>query len=229
MLKIFGVAEGAGKIMSEQEYFKNALSDFTYEAASGGAIRHLADLGYTVKQITENLTYPTPCERVRRTVWKHLIDTGVILTWEPEKGGVQGKAAYMVEHGKYGKASFRLEAASPAASERIHWKERYYSEENCGSLAAYLADKCSVNGDDASYITCDFGIRDVRDSSEYAAAMQTLNERQREYIEGLLWEDRVCYHRLNQRMREIIVKLYANGYFHGYCYFVKQEEKVKIG
>ena len=59
--------------------------------------------------------------------------------------------------------------------------------------------------------------------------MQILNERQREYIEGLLWEDRVCYHRLNQRMREIIVKLYANGYFHGYCYFVKQEEKVKLG
>lgn len=215
--------------MSEQKYFKSALSDFTYETASGGAIRHLADLGYTVKQITEKLTYPTPYERVRRTVWQYLIDTGVILTREPEKGGVQGKAAYTVEYGKYGKASFRLEAASPAAPERVHWKERNYSEEGCGSLAAYLADKCSVNGDDASYITCDFGICGVRDSSEYAAAMQVLNERQREYIEGLLWEDKVCYHRLNQRMREITVKLYANGYFHGYCYFVKQEEKVKLG
>lgn len=215
--------------MSEQKYFKNALSDFTYETASGGAIRHLADLGYTVKQITEKLTYPTPYERVRKTVWQYLIDTGVILTQEPEKGGVKGKAAYTVEHGKYGKASFRLEAASPAASERIHWKERNYSEENCGSLAAYLADKCSVNGDDTSYISCDFGIRSVSDSSEYAAAMQVLNERQREYIAGLLWEDKVCYHRLNQRMREIVVKLYANGYFHGYCYFIKQEEKVKLG
>ena len=49
--------------MAEQEYFKNALSDFTYEAASGGAIRHLADLGYTVKQICEQLSFPTAISR----------------------------------------------------------------------------------------------------------------------------------------------------------------------
>lgn len=49
--------------MAEQEYFKSALSDFTYEAASGGAIRHLADLGYTVKQISGQLSFPTPLDR----------------------------------------------------------------------------------------------------------------------------------------------------------------------
>ena len=46
--------------MGEQEYFKNALSNFMFEAASGGAIRHLADLGYTVKQISKKLEFPTP-------------------------------------------------------------------------------------------------------------------------------------------------------------------------
>lgn len=214
--------------MSEQEYFRSALSDFTFEAASGGAIRHLADLGYTVKQITEKLTYPTPYERVRKTVWKHLSDTGVVLTREPEQSAGQGKAAYTVEHSKYGKASFRLEAVSSDASEPIHWKKRRYSEEQCGPLAAYLANRCSANGENDSYISCDFGVRGVRDSAQYQAAMQTLNERQREYIQGLLWEDKVCYHRLDQRMREIIVKLYSNGLYHGYCYFVKQEEKVEL-
>ena len=34
--------------MSENRYFQKALSDFTYDAASGGAIRHLTDTGYTV-------------------------------------------------------------------------------------------------------------------------------------------------------------------------------------
>ena len=53
--------------MSEQDFFKSALADFTFEAASGGAIRHLADLGYTVKQITEQLSFPTPCECRKRS------------------------------------------------------------------------------------------------------------------------------------------------------------------
>ena len=69
--------------MSEKKYFKNALSDFTFEAASGAAIRHLADLGYTVKQITERLTYPTSYERVQKVVWEHLVNTGVLLLKEP--------------------------------------------------------------------------------------------------------------------------------------------------
>lgn len=214
--------------MSEQEYFKSALSDFTYEAASGGAIRHLADLGYTVKQITEKLTYPTPYERVRKTVWQHLIDSGVVLTQEPGSGKQRGSAAYTVVHDKYGKASFQLEKAPSGDSGPVHWKERRYSEEKYGSLAVYLADRCSENGEDKTYVSCDFGLRSVRESAEYAAAMQVLNERQREYISGLLWENKICYHRLDQRMREIIVKLYTGGYYHGYCYFLKTEEKVTI-
>ena len=214
--------------MSEQEYFKSALSDFTQEAASGGAIRHLADLGYTVKQITEKLTYPTPYERVRKTVWKHLIDSGVVLTQEPGNGRQRGKSTYTVVHDKYGRASFRLEQTSVGDAEPILWKERRYSEEQYGSLAAYLTDKCIENGEDKAYVSCDFGPRSVRESQGYASAMQTLNERQREYIEGLLWENKICYHRLDQRMREIIVKLYANGLYRGNCYFLKSGEKVEL-
>lgn len=42
--------------MEEQKYFKQAISNFTYEAACGGAIRHLADLGYSVRKIMEQLS-----------------------------------------------------------------------------------------------------------------------------------------------------------------------------
>ena len=214
--------------MSEQDYFRNALSDFTFEAASGGAIRHLADLGYTVKQISEKLTYPTPYERVRKAVWQHLIDTQVVLTREPGNGKQHGKAAYKMEYDKYGRASFRMEPAAADSFGSIRWKERCYSEEAYGSLAAYLADKCSANGEDKSYVSCDFGLLDRREDGSLEAAMQTLNARQREYISGLMWENRICYHRLDRRMQEIVVKLYTEGYCHGYCYFLKQEEKVKI-
>ena len=214
--------------MSEQDYFRSALSDFTFEAASGGAIRHLADLGYTVKQISENLTYPTPYERVRKTVWQHMTDTQGILTQEPGNGKQRGKAAYKIEYDKYGKASFRMEPVAADSSGPIRWKERCYSEEAYGSLAAYLADKSSANGEDKSYVSCDFGLHDREKDGSLEAAMQTLNARQREYISGLMWEDRICYHRLDRRMQEIVVKLYTEGYYHGYFYFLKQEEKVKI-
>lgn len=214
--------------MSEQDYFRNALSDFTFEAASGGAIRHLADLGYTVRQITEKLTYPTPYERVRGAVWKHLVDTQVVLTQEPGSGRQSRKAAYTVEHDKYGKASFRMESVPADSCEPIRWKERSYSEEKCGRLSVWLADKCIENGEDRAYISCDFGLHDRRKDGSFEAAMQVLNERQREYIEGLMWENKICYHKLDQRMREIAVRLYAEGYYHGFCYFLKQEEKVVI-
>lgn len=214
--------------MSEQDYFRNALSDFTYEAASGGAIRHLTDLGYTAKQIAERLDFPTPYERVRKTVWQQLIDTQVVLTQEPGNGKRREKAAYKVVHDKYGRVSFRMETDTADGFEPIRWKERCYNKETCGSLAVYLADKCIVNGEDGSYISCDFGLRGKREDENFEAAMKILNERQREYILGLLWENRICYHRIDQRMREIMVKLYTNGYYHGYCYFMKQGEKVEI-
>ena len=214
--------------MSNQEYFRNALSDFTYEAASGGAIRHLADLGYTVRQITEKLTYPTPYERVRGTVWQHLIDTQVVLTEEPGGGRHHRKATYTLEHDKYGRASFRMEADPAGDSEPIHWKERRYSEEQSGNLAVYLAEKCSANGEEDAYVSCDFGLRSMKKDGTLEAAMQVLNERQREYITGLPWEERICFHRLDQRMREIVVKLYGNGMYRGHCYFSKLKEKVEI-
>lgn len=51
--------------MGEQDYFKNALSNFTYDVACGGAIRHKADTGDTVRKIANELDFPMPYEKVR--------------------------------------------------------------------------------------------------------------------------------------------------------------------
>lgn len=61
------------------KYFQDALSDFVYDAASGRAIRHLADTGYTTAQIVRQLHYPTPFEKVQHTVTRHFIEIGILL------------------------------------------------------------------------------------------------------------------------------------------------------
>ena len=98
--------------MQENSYFQKALADFTQEAASGGAIRHLADLGYTAEEIQRELAFPTPIPRIRRVVWEHLLDTGVVLREVPGTGAVREKVAYVREYDQYGKPSFRRVAAS---------------------------------------------------------------------------------------------------------------------
>ncbi len=60
-------------------YFQDALSDFVYDAASGRAIRHLADAGYTTEQIVNQLDYPTPFAKVQHTVTRHLKESGILL------------------------------------------------------------------------------------------------------------------------------------------------------
>lgn len=214
--------------MSEQDFFRNALSDFTFEAASGGAIRHLADLGYTVRQISEKLTYPTPYERVRGAVWQRLLDTKVVLTQKPGSGKEQTKAEYTIEHDKYGRTSFRLARTGEKDAEVIHWKERTYRRETDGNLAEYLAGLCERSGCESAYLSLEFGVWQRSDTEKFAAAMQALNERQREYITGLPWENRVCYHRLDQRMREIAVRLYEAGLYQGACFLLKTAETVRI-
>ena len=108
--------------MSEQSFFQNALSNFTNEVANGGAIRHLADLGYTVKQISEELSFPAPFARVQAEVWKRLLETEIILAQEPG-GRKQEKASYVREYDKYGRSSFRRVVESSGAEDQIRWRE----------------------------------------------------------------------------------------------------------
>lgn len=235
--------------MSEQEYFKNAMSNFTFEVASGGAIRHLADLGYTVNQIMKQLTFPTPYERVQKTVWEHFLDTGVVLLEEPGSGSRREKVTYVRDYDKYGKPSFRRVVLSADKMEQdssteqnssieqnvsmeqgISWKELHFREGERGSLAEFLKEKCTENGQETSYFSCDFGLRLCNQDKKaiFMDALQSLEEQHRDYILGLPWERKRCYHRLDKRMREILVKLYEQEEYHGTCYFLKTRERMQL-
>lgn len=69
-----------------QEYFEAALSNFVFDVASGGSIRHLVDRGYSVDQIIKELAFPTPRERVEKTVFQYMIETGILRLDCKEEG-----------------------------------------------------------------------------------------------------------------------------------------------
>lgn len=67
----------------QAKYFQEALGDFVHDAASGGAIRHLLDLGYTTEGIMKRLDFPTPRARVEKTVYRYLTEKGILLEQLP--------------------------------------------------------------------------------------------------------------------------------------------------
>lgn len=91
----------------EDKYFKQALSDFTIEFASGDAIRSLSDKGYSVKKIKSKLDFPTPEERIREIVWKHYIDNKTICLENPKEALLGGKYTIEKVYDNYGRPSFK--------------------------------------------------------------------------------------------------------------------------
>ena len=215
--------------MAENEYFKQALSSFAMDMASGGAIKHLTNQGYTVQQIVNKLDFPTPYEKVQELVWKQLIENGCLLLEEPGNGTEHEKVDYIQETDSLGRKSFRKVVVSCENDTRIHWKEWNYTWKSEDSFRAFLDERCVKNGEQDSYVRCDFGLRKYRDPKGYERTIQKLTAQQKEYILGLPWELRPVYHQLNLRMREIVATLYVAGEFHGCLYFRKTREKITLG
>ncbi|MBR1740726.1 MAG: hypothetical protein IJ733_02435 [Lachnospiraceae bacterium] len=92
---------------NKNKFFNQALSNFIHDVASGSAIRHLADSGYTVKQIAKELSYPTSEEQIGKIVWAHFVEKGVIFLEKPPAEPVLEKITYEKEYGKYGRTYFR--------------------------------------------------------------------------------------------------------------------------
>lgn len=81
-----GVRLIGGILMLQGEkggYFEEALSDFMFDVAAGGAIRHLADSGYSAEQIRRKLDYPVPLARIEKAVCRHMTETGILLAELP--------------------------------------------------------------------------------------------------------------------------------------------------
>lgn len=68
-------------------YFEAALSDFVFDVAAGGAIRHLVDRGYSVEQMMKELAYPVPRAKVEKAVNRYMAETGILLAELPWTDG----------------------------------------------------------------------------------------------------------------------------------------------
>lgn len=217
--------------MGENKYFQEALANFTQEAANGGAIRHLANLGYTVKQITERLDFPASYEKVRQAAWEQLVASGAILREEPGRGGRREEASYVREYDRYGKATFRRVVKRDEELAPICWKTSSFSvgqETDAQRLLNILRAKLEENGEEDSYASCDFGLTARADSKRYESLLRALDESAREYITGLPWEGRRVYHRLNAPMTAVLEQLCKKGLYEGECFFLKTEERIGI-
>ena len=211
-----------------ENYFYDALHNFIFEEAGGGAIRHLADKGYTARRIADSLSFPMPYEKVREAYTKYLLDCAVLLKERPDTYRKPEKTEYVREYDRYGKPSFRKVAVSEgagqegAAGERAgagtkKWREMDFSEflllYKGGSGRIKLpAESEHKEAERDIYIACDFGAD--RDKDKW----QALDAAQQEYIGGICWTRRTMYHLLDQRMLRIGRRLQEKGLDAGKIY-----------
>lgn len=91
----------------ENKFFNKALSKFIQNTASGDAVRHLANRGYTVDRIVKEISYPTSKAQVAKIVWQHYVDEGIILLEKPTEEPTIKKVSYVRKYGKYGTIHFK--------------------------------------------------------------------------------------------------------------------------
>lgn len=135
----------------EHQYFHQALADFAGDMAYGGAIRHFADLGYTVEQIVKELDYPISRERAGAAVWQYYLAKGIILLEEPQADPLIEKVSYVREYGKYGAVHFRRVVEKEQRPREKYYpcdfgKKRYQDE------ALFLRELESLQRSDREYI-----------------------------------------------------------------------------
>ena len=210
------MSEGSG---SSRKYFKEALTQFSQDVASGGAIRHLTDIGYTARQITDALDFPTPFAVVQRVMWEHLTDSGVILLDEPGSKPHTGKGVFVKEYGQYGRVSFRRIPEPAGAAPEICWQEYRY-QPFMGDMRSFLREKCEENGATGAYASLE--------PARCRAEQTELGADGAEYLDGLPGEAGLIYHRLDGRMQGILCELYGQGAYKGTLYFERLQEKVRV-
>jgi len=186
--------------MERNEYFQSALSNFVFGMTEYGTICHLVDHSYTVKQIKERLGMPISDEKIQKTVWDYMIEKKILLLDQPDKT----KQGLMINL----------------------WNKRDFTGADRSQLTAYLSKKRAENGWQDAYVSCDFGVLKNRCPDQYQLLLNSLDSRQRDYIDGLPWTLRTVYHCMNQRMTEILYGILRSSGYTGSCYFLKLGEKV---
>ena len=130
--------------------FNKALGNFINDAAAGGAVRHLADLGYSITKISEEINYPISKEKIAQYMWEHFLNIGKICLEEPQP--VHEKASFVKEQDEFGRISFRRVTETVDNSEKEYVQCEFGKElyKNTEEFKAFLE---KLEPDDREYIT----------------------------------------------------------------------------
>lgn len=161
----------------ENQYFRKALSSFIYDFASGDSIRRYAKQGMSVNQIKEALSFPTPIDKIRETIWNYYLSTNRILLEKPGKENLK-QYKYVKELSSYGKISYR----------KIEIKE---ISEDVQSI----------------YVEIPFGLIRYKNPEQYQEILNALSPDQRDFIDGLFQKRCLVYYRLDEQMERILQRL----------------------
>ena len=121
------------------------------------------------------LSYPVPRTRVEKAVYRHLLESRILLPELPAEDN-----------------AMRIKLLQGDKS--VHFSEM-------------LAKAIAESGEENAYMECPFGAWLKKDEKRLEQNLACLTGREREYLFGIRWEKDIMYHRLNDRMREIGLKL----------------------
>ncbi len=182
-------------------YFQEALADFLHDAASGDAVRHLLELGYTTNAIMERLDFPTPRERVEKMVYRSLVERGVLLEELPLP-----------------EEAFRAVPFRAARADRSFHAQLYRT----------LRERIQINGEENSCAACPFGMIRRDREARLAALTACLTAKERDYLLGIPWKPQPLYHRLDDRMLEIASCMASQPGQSWKFFFAKQKEVLLV-
>ncbi len=181
---------------NSQDFFGKAMGNFMHEMSGAGAIRHMVDQGYSIRQIMERLDYPTPQCRVEETALKHMLKQGILLESLPNRESLSGVRP---EQGT------RTEQASEAEETMINLGYRRtvicrpYDRKQ---ISEAIYSRRERDGEASSYVR--LPLSKLKKDREF---LPCLSGRERDYLCGLPWKGGTVYHRLTGRMYEIAMEL----------------------
>ena len=84
-----------------------ALANMTKEMAYLGALRHFVDEEYTVREITDTLTYPVSYEDVKREVYLYMKESGMLRDEEPGEDEKPIRTEFVMDEDSFGRKTYR--------------------------------------------------------------------------------------------------------------------------
>ena len=175
------------------EYFKEALHNFTSDYAYGSQIRALYDRGLSAHAIKERLDYPVPYESVYDYLREYLLKSQKIVFDKKDIPANNSQPTFETEYDSYGRKSFRLK--NPGSHRDIS-----YSTVNHSGTVTDIPDLYECY----AYIEAK---PDKYDS--------VLNSKQIDYLSGLPMPGRPFYILINEPLSDILNVLNKNGLWHG--------------